>query len=86
MERDWQKKYLEYQGAGVREYWIVDPHYQQIRVYILGVNELCKNLDVVEGWLRSMVLPGFALRPEWLWQDTLPMTFDVARDLDLLPN
>ena len=86
VERDWQKKYLEYQGAGVREYWIVDPHYQQIRVYILGVNGLYKDLDVVEGWLRSMVLPGFALRPEWLWQDTLPTFLDVARDLNLLPG
>jgi len=86
VERDWQKKYLEYQGAGVREYWIVDPHYQQIRVYILGVNGLYKDLDEVEGWLRSTVLPGFGLRAEWLWQDTLPMILDVARDLDLLPS
>ncbi len=86
VERDWQKKYLEYQGAGVREYWIVDPHYQQVRVYILGVNGHYKDLDVVEGWLRSTVLPGFGLRPEWLWQDTLPMILDVARDLSLLPN
>ena len=85
VERDWQKKYLEYQSAGVREYWIVDPLYQQIRVYILGVNGLYKDLDVVEGWLRSTVLPGFGLRPEWLWQDTLPTTLDVARDLNLLP-
>ena len=86
VERDWQKKYLEYQGAGVREYWIVDPHYQQIRVYILGVNGLYKDLDEVEGWLRSTVLPGFGLQPEWLWQDTLPTILDVARDLSLLPN
>ena len=86
VERDWQKKYLEYQGAGVREYWIVDPHYQQIRVYLLGVNGLYKDLDVVEGWLRSMVLPGFALRPEWLWQDTLPLFLDMARELNLLPG
>ena len=85
VERDWQKKYLEYQGAGVREYWIVDPYYQQIRVYILGVNGLYKDLDEVEGWLRSTVLPGFGLQPEWLWQDTLPTTLDVARDLNLLP-
>ena len=85
VERDWQKKYLEYQSAGLREYWIVDPQYQQVRVYVLGANGLYKDLDVIEGWLRSSVLPGFAVKTEWLWRDPMPTTFSVAHELGLLP-
>jgi Uma2 family endonuclease len=86
VERDWQKKYLEYQRAGVREYWIVDPHYQQVRVYVLESNGLYRDLDLLEGWLRSVVLPGFAVRVEWLWQEPLPTTLDAARALHLLSS
>jgi Uma2 family endonuclease len=85
VERDWQKKYLEYQAAGVREYWIVDPQYQQIRVYVLGTNGLYNDLEVVEGWLRSTVLSGFAIRPAWLWQEPLPQLLGAFGEITSLP-
>jgi len=33
VERDWREKYLEYQTAGVGEYWVVDLEYQRMAVY-----------------------------------------------------
>jgi hypothetical protein len=37
-----------------------------------------------EGEYHASVLPGFLLRVEWLWQEPLPKTLDVLRELGLL--
>jgi hypothetical protein len=37
-----------------------------------------------EGIYRPEVLPDFWLRVEWLWQDPLPKTLDVLRELGVL--
>jgi hypothetical protein len=37
-----------------------------------------------EGTYRALTLPGFWLRVEWLWQEPLPKTLDVLRELGLL--
>ena len=34
-----------------------------------------------KGVLSSDVLPGFWLRPEWLWQEPLPVVLDVLAEL-----
>lgn len=34
--RDWREKYFEYQRAGVREYWVLDPLVPTIEAYTLG--------------------------------------------------
>jgi hypothetical protein len=41
-------------------------------------------LDGREGVYHSEALPGFWLRVEWLWQEPLPKTLDVLRDLGVL--
>ena len=33
--RDWREKYLEYQAAGVREYWMIDPMSRHVEAYTL---------------------------------------------------
>jgi Uma2 family endonuclease len=84
VERNWQIKYLEYQAARIPEYWVVDPGYQRVQVYGLTEAGTYQPLAVDEGWLRSQALPGFGIRPEWLWQDPPPTTLAVARGLGLL--
>ena len=84
VERDWQIKYLEYQAAHIPEYWVINPGYQRVQAYHLTEDGTYRPLAVDDGWLRSQLLPGFALRPEWLWQDPPPATLAIARELGLL--
>ena len=84
VERDWREKYLEYQTAGVGEYWVVDLEYQRMAAYWLDEQGHYQAAPVEEGVYRSQVLPGFWLRAEWLWQEPLPNELDVAREMGLL--
>jgi len=62
VERDWREKYLEYQTAGVGEYWVVDLEYQRMAVYWLDEQGHYQAASVEEGVYRSQVLPGFWLQ------------------------
>jgi Uma2 family endonuclease len=81
VSRDWREKYLEYQAAGVREYWVIDPLPQLLEAYALGADGLYHRIEEVEGRVASVLLPGFFLRPPWLWQERLPRVRDVLREL-----
>ncbi|NJN96461.1 MAG: Uma2 family endonuclease [Anaerolineales bacterium] len=83
--RDRGEKFVEYEAAGVREYWLIDPDRQQAEFYRLteaGRYHLIFPGD--EGIFRSEVLSGFWLKTEWLWQEHLPKVLDTARELRLL--
>jgi len=84
VERDWREKYLEYQEAGLGEYWVVDLEYQRLAVYRPDEQGRYQAMLAKEGVYRSQVLPGFWLRAEWLWQEPLPNELDVAREMGLL--
>lgn len=75
VKRDRDDKYREYRDAGVREYWIVDPREgrQRADFYCLDDQGEYRLFATEEdARVESQVLPGFWLRPEWLWQaDTL---------------
>ncbi len=70
--RDRDEKFDEYQDAGVREYWLVDPRprRQQVLFYQLGPDGLFKLTSLDHGVYRSAVLPNLWLNPDWLWQLT----------------
>jgi Uma2 family endonuclease len=79
VSRDRDKKSKEYAAAGVREYWIIDPRPGKQRADFFRRNEVGQyELYATEDDERveALVLPGFWLRPTWLWQvDTLsPLT------------
>ncbi|GAC1472455.1 MAG: Uma2 family endonuclease [Isosphaeraceae bacterium] len=78
--RDWREKYLEYEAAGVREYWVIDPLTRNVEAS-RRVGEAFSRIVAVEGRVASEVLPGFFLRPDWLWREPLPKVRDVLRDL-----
>ena len=68
-------KFSEYQQAGVREYWLIDPrpHQQQADFYRLGEDNLYHPAPIDEaGRYHSTILPGFWLKLDWLRQDPLP--------------
>jgi Uma2 family endonuclease len=67
--RDWREKYLEYQSAGVREYWVLDPASQHVEAYALGPDHLYSRIpETPDGKLPSTAAPGWYLKPAWLWQ------------------
>jgi Uma2 family endonuclease len=85
VERDWRDKYLEYQHAGVREYWVIDPYTQRCVLYRLRDDGRFETVAEEQGRLASQVIPGFWLRPDWLWAEPLPLLATCLRELDVLP-
>jgi Uma2 family endonuclease len=72
-ERDYGAKFIEYEAAGVPEYWRVDPIRTHAVVYALGEDGRYHPLPLdAQGRLVSQVLPGFALDPALLWGERLP--------------
>lgn len=80
--RDWREKYLEYEAAGMREYWIVDPASQKIEAYELSQGHFAAITEVT-GKIASTVLPGFYIRPAWIKQGKLPRVHEVLREFGL---
>jgi Uma2 family endonuclease len=77
VERDYGKKFVEYEEAGIPEYWRIDPLRKQTDIYVLtqiDENEKrYRRLDLdSQRRLTSTLLPGFALDPAVLWQEHLP--------------
>ena len=80
--RDWRDKYQEYQAAGVREYWVVDPTSRRAEAYVLEGRKYVL-LPEEGGRIASRVLKGFYLKPEWLWKSPLPRVATVLRELGI---
>lgn len=74
VERDRGSKFVEYETAGVREYWLIDPLRERAEFYRLDEEGFYRPVspDDVEGVYRSQVIPGFWLKVGWLWQEPLP--------------
>jgi Uma2 family endonuclease len=81
VDRDWRAKYHEYEASSVDEYWIVDPIYQRLEAYAVGDDKTYHRMVPRDGKLASGVVPGFYLRPEWLWQQPLPGVRELLREL-----
>lgn len=67
--RDRGEKYYEYEQAGVKEYWIVDPDRKQVELHVLSPQGIYHPAFVgSEGEYHSTAVEGFWIRVEWLWQ------------------
>lgn len=83
--RDRGDKYLEYEQAGIPEYWLLDPDRRQAEFYELGADGRYRlALAGAAGVYESRALAGFRLPLEWLWQEPLPRLRDALRGLGLL--
>jgi len=78
--RDWREKYLEYQSAGVREYWVIDPMSEHLEAYALKGNRYDR-IAPKDGKVRSIVLKGFFIKPIGLFGKTMPKVAAVLREL-----
>lgn len=81
--RDRGEKFVEYEAAGIREYWLIDPQREQAEFYRLGDDSRYHLVSTdSDGIFHSEIIRGFWLRVEWLW--TLPNELDVLRELDVI--
>jgi Uma2 family endonuclease len=82
--RDKGDKFYEYEAAGVREFWLIDPDRKRAEFYTLGEDGFF-NFEVAEdGLFKSKVLEGLTLKVDWLWQENLPNLMDVLKDWKLV--
>jgi Uma2 family endonuclease len=78
--RDWREKYLEYQAAGVREYWVIDPMSGYLEAYALRQKRY-RLIVEKSGKIHSTVLKGFYIRPAWLFGKKLSKVARALREL-----
>lgn len=81
LDRDYGKKRDQYERFGVEEYWIVDELEERVTLLHLGADGRYREIPPEEGFLRSRVLPGFQLRPEWFWQSPRPGEWDLLNQM-----
>ena len=81
IERDWVEKRVEYESAGVSEYWVVDPLSQHAQVQVLSEAGKYEIVPERDGWLVSVAIQGFRLKTEWFWPATRPKVADALREI-----
>jgi Uma2 family endonuclease len=83
--RDWRDKFLEYERAGVREYWIFDLESKQMEAYSLPSRgraaKKYRRLKEVDGRIDSKVLRGFYLSSSWVFRSPRPKVAVVLKEL-----
>ena len=79
--RDWREKYLDYEKAGVREYWIVDRAARRIEAYVLTRRGTYRRIEEADGRTRSSVVKGFFVDLKWILGDKLPPVAAALREL-----
>ncbi len=90
--RDWREKYHEYEEAGVREYWVIDPNSEHVEAYALVQPEgnqaeprpRYERLREEQAAIASRVLDGLRLPTTWLWKDTRPTLIEALHGLGLI--
>lgn len=82
--RDWHEKYIEYEAAGVREYWIVDQLQKRIAVFALDKDRRYQPIEPKEGKIYSKVLSGFWIKLDWFWQGPEFDTYQMAKEIGII--
>jgi Uma2 family endonuclease len=78
--RDRGAKFAEYELDGVREYWLIDPINKRADFFVLGDDgRFQRRTPDAKGIYRSVVLKGFKLKVDWLWQEPLPKVSEALR-------
>lgn len=86
-ERDYGAKFVEYEAAGVREYWLIDPQRQRAEFHHLTADGVYHRLPLDDmGRLVSNLLPGFVLDPSILWAESLPDGLQVIEMVTTMTN
>jgi len=79
--RDRREKFLEYQQAGILEYWIIDPRprQQSVSCFALAADGRYHEIPAdINGHVQSRVVTGFWFDPSWLWQEPRPRPYELV--------
>ena len=83
IDRDVREKYMEYEKAGVREYWIVNPIEKSIKAFEL-IGKKFHQIAEADGKISSKVLKGFFLRQAWILRDKFPTVLALLKEMKLV--
>jgi Uma2 family endonuclease len=80
VERDYVRKRMIYEEAGVQEYWIIDPGARRV-IFLRLHGKRYKAVKPVKHIFRSEVLPGFSIDVRWLLSADRPKSYEILEDL-----
>ena len=84
-KRDYGDKFTEYEAAGIKEYWIIDPSRSGAQFYRLNdAGAYIQRLPDVDGHYRSPLLPQFVFHVPTLSTDPLPGPLAIARAVEAM--
>jgi Uma2 family endonuclease len=83
--RDYGRKRVQYEAAGVPEYWLFDPLRKASFIHVLGEDGRyhLRPLDE-DGRVTSSLLPGFVLDPAIFWDKKLPNMSEGSKIVDAM--
>lgn len=83
--RDTEDKFEEYEAAGVKEYWLINPNRRTANFYGFDEGKKYKMLYISpESVFESRVIEGLWIKTDWLWQEELPDLVEVLKDWKLV--
>jgi len=78
-------KFVAYEAAGVREYWLIDPLRDLVNLYQLGQDARFDEVRPdTSGRFRSRVLKGFVLDTSLLWRRVLPTIVETVETVQAM--
>jgi Uma2 family endonuclease len=79
---------LEYEAAGVKEYWVIDPASKHVEVYSLAEQKdgpaKYERVAEQQGAIVSTAIRGLRLPVDWLWPETRPKMLEAIEKLGLI--
>lgn len=80
-----QEKFEEYEAAGVKEYWLIDPNRRTGNFYGFDENGKYQLLPIsADSKFSSRVVDGLWIKTDWLWREDLPNLIDILKDWELV--
>ena len=80
-KRDRDRKFVLYTDHGLQEYWMIDSIFDTGKFYENQAGEWVAIQPDEQRRLRSKILPGFWLKPEWLKAEPLPPVLQALQEI-----